>query len=75
LIKNAKLLKEKDDEIIKLRKLNLNRKELLVEQVSGVQQLVYERDSQIITLGEENKASRRRMQEIQKYFVEFNQLS
>jgi|TARA_B110000881_G_C18130351_1_gene296555 hypothetical protein len=75
LIKNAKLLKEKDDEIIKLKKLNLNRKELLVEQVSEVQQLVDERDSQIITLGEENKAMGRRMQEIQKSFVEFNQLS
>ena len=75
MIKNAKLLKEKDDEIIKLNKLNLNRKELLVEQVSEVQQLVDERDSQIITLGEKNKAMKRRMQEIQKSFVEYNQLS
>ena len=75
LIKNAKLLKEKDDEIIKLKKLNLNRNGLLVEQVSEVQQLVDERDSQIITLGEENKAMRRRMQEIQKSFVEFKQIS
>ena len=64
LIKNAKLLKERDDEIIKLEKLNSNRKELLVEQVSEVQQLVDERDSQIITLGEKNKAMKRRMQEI-----------
>ena len=46
-----------------------------MEQVSEVQQLVDERDSQIITLGEENKAMRRRMQEIQKSFVEFKQIS
>ena len=74
LVKRGKLLLEKEEEIKKLKKLNSSRKELLVEQVHEVQQIVVERDSRIIALSEANKSLLLRMQNLEKSFVDLNRL-